>query len=945
MNVNYKDTVRLPRTDFPMKAGLPAAEPKLLERWERTALWARLRDTSKGREKFILHDGPPYANGNIHIGTALNKILKDLVNRTQQMLGRDAFYVPGWDCHGLPIEWKIEERYRAEGRDKDQVPIVEFRRECREFADHWINVQRAEFKRLGVFGSWDRPYTTMSFPAEAQIVRELLKFLDTGALYRGSKPVMWSVVEKTALAEAEIEYHDHVSPQIWVAFPVEQPAAPELDGARIVIWTTTPWTIPANRAIAVSAKDRYLVMAVDAVTEKAAAKPGDRLLVAADLAEAFAGATGIAAWHEAAAVTGAQVAGTVCAHPLKAHPEAAGGYAFPVQVFVADFVTMEQGTGFVHIAPGHGADDYELGIRNGIEVPDTLGEDGVYLPHVPIFAGRAVLTADGKDGDANRAVGEALAATGALLARARLEHSYPHSWRSKAPLIFRNTPQWFISMAVNDLRVKALAAIDATRFVPAAGRNRLRSMIEHRPDWVISRQRAWGVPITLFVEKATGKPLNDPAVNERIVAAVAEEGADAWFDSPPERFLGDGRNPADYDQVFDILDVWFDSGSTHAFVLEEDPDLAWPASLYLEGSDQHRGWFHSSLLESCGTRGRAPYDAVLTHGFVLDEKRRKMSKSLGNSVAPQEVIDQYGADILRLWVASSNYQDDLTIGPEILKAQTDAYRRLRNTLRYLLGNLDGFAPEERVAHADLPELERWVLHRVAELDGVIRTACDAFDFHRMYVELHNFCAIELSSLYFDIRKDALYCDALDSPRRRAARTVLDILFDHLTAWLAPILCFTAEEAWLSRNPSEEGSVHLRTFPLPDPGWTDPALGAKWRRVREIRRVVTGALEIARAEKRIGASLQASPLVHLPAADADLLAGLAFADICITSAIDLSTAPAPADAFRLEDVADVAVVVRPADGGKCVRCWKVLPEVAPDGICHRCAEAVGDLQPA
>ncbi len=945
MTVNYKDTVRLPRTDFPMKAGLPAAEPKLLERWERTALWARLRTASKGREKFILHDGPPYANGNIHIGTALNKILKDIVNRTQQMLGRDANYVPGWDCHGLPIEWKIEERYRAAGKDKDEVPLVEFRQECREFADHWINVQRAEFKRLGVTGSWDRPYTTMSFPAEAQIVRELLKFLDNGALYRGSKPVMWSVVEKTALAEAEIEYHDHVSPQIHVAFPVEAPAVPALDGARIVIWTTTPWTIPANRAIAVSPKDRYLVVEVRAAKEGAVARPGDRFAVAADLAGAFAAATGIEDWQEAAALTGREIAGTVCAHPLKGHPEAAGGYAFPVQVFEADFVTMDQGTGFVHIAPGHGADDFELGMRNGLEVPDTLGEDGVYLPHVPIFAGRAVLTAEGKDGDANRAVGQALTACGALLAFSRMEHSYPHSWRSKAPLIFRNTPQWFISMAVNDLRQKALDAIDATRFVPAAGRNRLRSMIEARPDWVISRQRAWGVPITLFVDRATGVPLNDPAVNERIVAAVAEEGADAWFASPPSRFLGEGRDAADYEQVTDILDVWFDSGSTHAFVLEENPDLSWPASLYLEGSDQHRGWFHSSLLEACGTRGRAPYDAVLTHGFVLDEKRRKMSKSLNNTVAPQAVIDQYGADILRLWVASSNYQDDMTIGAEILKAQTDAYRRLRNTLRYLLGNLEGFEPQERLEVDRLPELERWVLHRVAELDGQIRAACEAFDFHRMYVELHNFCAIELSSLYFDIRKDALYCDPAGSVNRRAARTVLDLLFDHLTAWMAPILCFTAEEAWLCRNPSEEGSVHLRTFAQPDPAWLDPALGAKWRRVREIRRTVTGALEVARAEKRIGASLQAAPVVHLPAEDAALLADLDFADICITSAIALSAEPAPADAFRLDEVPGIAVAVAAAAGDKCQRCWKVLPEVEGAGICGRCADAVGDLQAA
>ena len=938
MSVDYKSTVFLPRTDFPMRAGLPKREPEILARWEEIGLFKRLRAESKGREKFILHDGPPYANGHLHMGHALNKVLKDIINRSQQMLGKDAHYVPGWDCHGLPIEWKIEEGYRERGQDKDGVPIVEFRRECREFAEKWVKIQTEEFKRLGVEGDWEQPYTTMSFAAEAQIVREIGKFLLNGGLYAGAKPVLWSVVEKTALADAEVEYHDHKSPTIWVRFPVVE-GPDNLKGASVVIWTTTPWTIPGNRAVACGPEFDYIGIEVKAVGEKSRAKVGEKLLLAKELFDAFAEKCEITEHEVFWQGLGSELLGLRCDHPL-----ASAGYDAGAPVLNGDFVTTEAGTGFVHIAPGHGADDFELGKAGGLEIPQTVDADGSFFAHVPLFAGSLVYTSEGKEGDANGKVIGALMESGALIAKGSLRHSYPHSWRSKAPLIFRNTPQWFISMEKNDLQKNAVKAIEDTAFVPASGRTRLLSMVENRPDWCVSRQRLWGVPLPIFVEKATGEPLRDAAVVERVAKAFEEEGGDAWFNSDPSRFLGNDYNAEDYEQITDVVEVWFDSGCTHSFVLEARPELQWPASLYLEGSDQHRGWFQSSLLESAGTRGRAPYDAVLTHGFLMDEKGHKMSKSLGNGVDPKDVMNESGADIIRLWVVASDYTADLRVGPKILRYQVDAYRRLRNTLRFMLGALDGFSEEERLPLEEMPELERWVLHRLKELDSQVRKGCEGYEFHDLYKSLHNFCAVDLSAFYFDIRKDALYCDRPDSIQRRACRTVIDHAFNCLVTWLAPIICFTAEEAWLARGSGPEDSVHLRLFPDVSEEWRDPALAEKWSAVREVRRVVTGAIELERAGKRLGSSLQAKPVVTIARPELmEAVKTVDMADIAITSDLTLREGTPPEDAFTLEDVAGVGVKVEMADGQKCERCWKILPEVgsfaAAPGTCGRCADAV------
>src|SRR5438270_7290980 len=940
---NNAKTLFRPHTEFPMLAGLPQREPEILKYWNDIGLYDRLRQEAEGRAKFVLHDGPPYANGNIHIGHALNKILKDVVTKSQQMLGFDSNYVPGWDCHGLPIEWKIEEEnYRSKGKQKpdfrDSAAMVAFRKECRAYATHWINVQREEFKRLGIIGDWDHPSATMSYPAEAQIARELMKFAANGTLYRGSKPVMWSVVEKTALAEAEVEYEDYTSDTVWVKFPLSSPAHGALASASVVIWTTTPWTLPGNRAISFSPKISYgLYKVTDAPADNWASN-GDLLIVADALAESVFKQARVTAYEKVRDVHADSLDAVECAHPLKGF---GGGYEFTVPLLAGDHVTDDAGTGFVHTAPGHGREDFDIWTANARElegrsintaIPYTVDENGAFTDQRAGSARKRVINGKGKKGDANEAVIKALIERGMLLARGRLKHQYPHSWRSKKPVIFRNTPQWFIAMdkdiadggrakAGDTLRARALHAISVTQWVPPAGQNRINGRIESRPDWVISRQRAWRVPIAVFVrEKSDGSAeiLRDLAVNKRIADAFETEGADAWYmDGARERFLGSRANE-DWKKVDDICDVWFDSGSTHAFVLEDPvhfPGLAGikrkvdggaDTVMYLEGSDQHRGWFHSSLLESCGTRGRAPYDVVLTHGFTLDENGRKMSKSIGNTVEPQKVMAQSGADILRLWVCATDYADDQRIGPEILKTTIETYHKLRNSVRWMLGTLHHFKPGDVIEHADMPELERLMLHQLAAQAEIVRKAYMEYDYKTVVASLSAFMNSELSAFYFDIRKDTLYCDPPSSLARKAALTAIDIICDAILTWFAPVLSFTCDEAWRLYKPDAEPSVHLTLLPEGLEQFRYDTLAAKWETIREVRRVVTGALEVERAAKRIGSSLEASPLVYV--SDKKIFATLFdidLAEVCITSNAMVSNDDAPAGAFRLYDVPGVA----------------------------------------
>ena len=961
--IDYSKTLYLPQTEFPMRAGLPEKEPVTVARWQKMDLYKRLRESAAGREKYVLHDGPPYANGNIHIGHALNKILKDVITRSFQMRGYDSNYVPGWDCHGLPIEWKIEEKYRAAGKNKDEVEINEFRKECREFAAGWIGVQSEEFKRLGVIGDFENPYTTMNFHAEARIAGELLKFAMSGQLYRGSKPVMWSVVERTALAEAEVEYQDYESDTIWVKFPVAS-GSDTLAGAHVVIWTTTPWTIPGNRAVNYSPRVGYGLYEVTAAENDFGPQAGEKLIFAEALAEEAAAKAKVTL-NLLRSVPGEELGSLTLSHPFEGF---GGGYEFAVPMLAGDHVTDDAGTGFVHTSPSHGREDFDAWMdavaeleKRGIDtqLPFPVDDAGYYTKDAPGFGpdregGPArVIDDHGKKGDANKAVIDELIKRGALFARGRLKHSYPHSGRSKKPIIFRNTPQWFVYMdkQLGDgttLRSRALQAIDDTRFVPAAGQTRLRAMIEERPDWVLSRQRAWGVPIAIFAD-ADGNVLRDEAVNARIVEAFEKEGADAWFaKGARERFLGTRANEP-WTQVMDILDVWFDSGSTHVFTLEDRPDMKWPADVYLEGSDQHRGWFHSSLLESCGTRGRAPYNTVVTHGFTMDEEGRKMSKSLGNTVVPQDVMKQSGADILRLWVMTTDYWEDQRLGKNVLQTNIDAYRKLRNTIRWMLGTLahdDG----EEVALAEMPELERLMLHRLSELDALVRKGYDDFEFKRITRALIDFMVVELSAFYFDIRKDVLYCDAPSSVRRKAAVHVVRELFNCLVKWLAPMLPFTTEEAWLERHPEAE-SVHLEQFPDVPAAWRDEALAEKWRKIRQVRSVVTGALELERAKKTIGSSLEAVPVVYMSdAVLEEALDGIDLAEISITSDLVISHGDLPADAFALREVPGVAVVVEKADGRglvKCARSWRYTDDVGSDAafpdVSARDAAALHELQ--
>jgi isoleucyl-tRNA synthetase len=1005
---DYRHTVFLPVTDFPMKAGLPATEPKWLERWAKLGVYKKLRDARRGREKFILHDGPPYANGDMHIGHALNHILKDMVVRTQTMLGKDAPYVPGWDCHGLPIEWKVEEEYRKKKLNKDEVPIKEFRAQCRAYAQNWVNVQREQLKRLGVNADWDKPYLTMDFDAEATIVSELMKFAESGQLYRGAKPVMWSPVEKTALAEAEVEYEDIVSTQIDVAFEIVESSIPELIGAYAVIWTTTPWTIPANQAIAYGPEVEYWLVIADVYNEDATSDAnfespgwaGKHFLVARELLphfrnrlqaelSRFPSSTGrkvaveLAKMNPADTVTGIQViddrtvngdfvprqfhadlkttafkgsdlAGTFARHPM-ATPLPLRGGAVPhtapadaphpnpspegeglsfferLRPFLpGDFVTTDTGTGLVHMAPDHGEDDFDLCKANGISPVFAVENDGKYREDWAWLGGQGSVINPKFNAPDGPICNDLREAGGLLAASADYKHSYPHSWRSKAKVIFRCTPQWFIPMDAphpsplpagergQTLRNTALQAIKDTRWVPAKGENRIRAMVEGRPDWVISRQRAWGVPITLFVHKKSGVYLNDPAVNARIIAGVKAKGVDAWNDEDAQSYLGDGYTLDDYERVSDILDVWFDAGCTHSFVLQSGkwPDLQWPADLYLEGSDQHRGWFQSSLLESCGTRGRAPYKAVLTHGFTMDQKGLKMSKSLGNTVDPIVLMKESGADIIRLWALSVDYTEDHRIGKEILAGVSDQYRKLRNTFRYMLGALAGFEDAEKIAVADMPELERYVLHLLADMDAKLKTAIGAYDFNSYVRLLSDFANNDLSAFFFDIRKDSLYCDAPTSLKRRAYRTVLDILFHTLVRYAAPVLVFTAEEVWQTRFPDANSSIHYMEYFAVEAGWMNPSLAEKWQALRSLRADVSGAIEPMRREKTIGSSLEAVVTLLAGGSDVDLAELFIVSDVVRGDALKVSVTPYH----------------------KCGRCWRHLPDVVKDGaLCGRCTE--------
>ncbi|RCL01633.1 MAG: isoleucyl-tRNA synthetase [Candidatus Tokpelaia sp. JSC085] len=942
---NYSTTLYLPRTAFPMRADLPHRELELIRRWEDMDLYAQLRKDAQCRPRYILHDGPPYANGNIHIGHALNKILKDVIVRSFQMRGYNAIYVPGWDCHGLPIEWKVEEKYRGSNLDKNEVAINEFRRECRAFASHWIDVQTQEFKRLGVTADFKKPYTTMDFHAEARIAGELMRFAMSGQLYRGSKPVMWSVVERTVLAEAEIEYHDYESDTIWVKFPVRKAPSVDLANAFVVIWTTTPWTIPGNRAVSFSSRIIYGLYDVVANTndEGLAPRAAEKLILAACCAENCARQAKLTL-RRIRYLRAEELAVMELSHPLKG---VSGGYLFSVPVLDSDHVTETAGTGFVHTAPSHGLEDFDVWASStkklhalGIDtrIPSPIDDAGFFTDDAPGFGpGRRegparVIDDQGNNGDANKAVMTALIAMDRLFAHGRLIHAYPHSWRSKRPIIIRNTPQWFIYMDkdlgdTTTLRTRAIRAIDDMSFVPAAGRIRLRSMLEGRPDWVLSRQRTWGVPITVFFNKE-GEILRDEAVNRRIIAAFEKEGADSWFASHARaRFLGE-RVGETWEMVRDILDVWFDSGSTHTFTLEDRADLKWPADIYLEGSDQHRGWFHHSLLESCGTYGQAPCKTVITHGFTLDERGRKMSKSLGNVVRPQDIIETVGADILRLWVMTIDYREDQRLGRNVIQTNVDVYRKLRNIIRWMIGTLV-HDQGKTVAYAYMPELEKFMLHRLHELDQIVRAKYDAFDFQRIMRTLLDFSILDLSAFYFDIRKDVLYCDAPSSKRRLAALQTVREIFERLVTWLAPMLPFTMEEAWLEHHP-DACSVHLEQFRGVPQIWKNDVLAERWRKIRLVRRVVTGALELERTDKRLGSSLEASPIVFIT--DPELLKaikGIDMAEICITSGMTVTDAAPMVDAFRIDGISGIAVKPEKAEGRKCARSWRYTQDVGMD----------------
>ena len=896
-----KSQINLPKTAFSMKANLPLREPEFLKFWDNINLYEELRKSRKGQEKFVLHDGPPYANGNIHMGTALNKILKDIIVKFHQMDGKDSVYVPGWDCHGLPIEWKIEEQYKKNKKNKNEVPIVEFRKECRVFAEKWIDVHKDQFKRLGVIGDWENYYSTMSFDAEAQIVRELGKFLKEGSLYRGFKPVLWSTVEKTALADAEVEYQDHKSDTIYASFKIKSTNVKELGGGEVIIWTTTPWTIPANKALAYNENLTYVLIKI---TDDGDFKD-KAIIIAEALLESVTKDCNINKYKILKKFLGKEFKGTVCRHPFFEL-----GYDYDIPLLEANFVTTEQGTGIVHCAPSHGPDDFNLCLNNGIKAIETVDGDGKYTNNVLLFEGIHIFKA-------NSLVIEKLKEQKKLLSNGELIHSYPHSWRSKAPLVHRATPQWFISMESHKLRDKALKAIDETTFYPNKGKERLKSMIETRPDWCVSRQRVWGVPLPIFLNKKTKEILVDDEVFENIAKIYEKEGSDCWFSDDPQKFLGKKYVAEDYEKLSDIVEVWFDSGSTHSFVLEKRNDLKWPASMYLEGSDQHRGWFHSSLLQSCGTRGKAPFESILSHGFVVDGKGLKMSKSLGNVISPEDILKKYGADILRIWVASSNYAEDLRIDYGILDQHSDSYRKIRNTFRYLLGNLNDKFENidlEKINLEELPELEQFMLHKIYCLNLEFEKYFKNYDFHNLYKELLNFCTVDLSAFYFDIRKDCLYCDPKDSDKRKSTLILLNIILDSLLKWFAPILSFTTEEIFqlISKN---KKSIHLEKFMNYPKKFQNFNLNEKWLVLLKIRDVCNLSIEEIRSKKEIGSSLEAEIEINLNNKFYEISKNVDFSELCITSKFSINKSKND----------EIIVNSKKAEGKKCSICWKISAE--------------------
>ena len=908
--------VNLPKTNFPMRGNLPQREPELINFWSDINLYDKIRSKREGREKFILHDGPPYANGNIHIGTALNKILKDIVVKFKSINGRDCPYVPGWDCHGLPIEWKIEEENKKKGKDKKSISMLDFRNQCREFAEKWITIQKEQFKRLGVLGDWENYYATMSNDAEAQIAFEILKFLKNGGLYKGYKPVLWSVVESTALADAEVEYQDHVSNQIYVSFDLKSQFR-GFDNLRILIWTTTPWTIPCNRALAYNPNLDYGIYQ---------SKEKEKFIIAKDLIDNFTDVTQIQ-FKLIDTFNGKELEKLAAIHPFKEL-----GYDFDVPLLEADFVTTEQGTGIVHVAPSHGPDDFALGLKNNIEAENTIDDNGYYTNIVKHFTGTHIFKAD-------RIIIDELKKYKKLIFDKEYKHSYPHSWRSKAPLVHRATPQWFISMNKNDLKKNALDNIDKTNFFPSIGKNRIQGMIETRPDWCISRQRFWGVPLPIFIDSETHEPIIDDEINSKIYEIFKKEGSDAWYKRSISDFIGEKYDSKKYKKVEDIVEVWFDSGSSHTYVLENRDDLSWPADMYLEGSDQHRGWFHSSLLHSSGTRGKAPYKSILTHGFVVDGKGQKMSKSLGNVVAPDEIIKKNGADILRLWVVASDYSEDLRIDQAIIAQHSESYRKIRNTLRFLLGNiLDDFSFSnfENFKFENIDILDSFILNKISQLDKTFSQFENMNQYHKIYIELLNFCTLDLSSLYFDIRKDCLYCDDEKSLKRQNCIKVLKTSLYFLVKWLHPILVFTTEEVFQTlksnkiNSENTDESIFLIDFKNIDLDKTIEFEEKIWKILQKVKDNINIIFEKMRDDKVIKSGLETKVFIGTTDKFKSIFDKINLSDFLVCSSVEINNQAKKNELKSLDGIDGIQILVEKAKGTKCERCWKIF-----ENGCERC----------